>query len=208
MAATDKTIYTIGHSNLEPDQFLALLARAKIEIVADVRSVPQSARFPQFSQAVLEDILREGKIDYVFLGEELGGWPDDPAAYHDDGRVNYPARRKSYAFKSGLDQLLKLAQEKNVAVLCAEEDPLDCHRFLMISPELAAAGAPPMHLRKDGRVETQEAAEDRLLAAHGFAGVAANTLFPQARAEALEKAYELQAQRAAFRVDPTMLKQW
>jgi uncharacterized protein (DUF488 family) len=205
MAATPKTIFTLGHSNLEPQQFLALLGRAKVETVADVRSLPQSSRFPQVGRAVLEGILREGRIDYVFLGEELGGRPDDPAAYHDDGRVNYPARRRSYAFKAGLDQLLKLAQEKSVAVLCAEEDPLDCHRFLMISPELVAAGASPVHIRKDGRVETQEAAEDRLLAAHGFAGVAANTLFPQARAEALEKAYELQAQRAAFRVDPAML---
>ncbi len=206
MAATAKTIFTIGHSNLEPQEFLALLARAKVEIVADVRSVPQSSRFPQFSQAVLESILGDASVGYVFLGEELGGRPDDPAAYHDDGRVNYPARRRSYAFKSGLDQLLKVAQEKIVAMLCAEEDPLDCHRFLMISPELVAAGASPLHLRKDGRVESQEAAEDRLLAAHGFAGVAANTLFPEARIEALEKAYELQAQRAAFRVDPAILQ--
>jgi uncharacterized protein (DUF488 family) len=203
--ATPKTIFTLGHSSLEPQQFLALLSRVKVEIVADVRSHPQSARFPQFSQAVLESILREEKIDYVFLGEELGGRPDDPGAYHDDGRVNYLARRRSYAFQTGLDRLLQLSQEKIVAVLCAEEDPLECHRFLMISPELVAAGVPPVHLRKDGWLETQEAAENRLLAAHGFAGVAANTLFPQARAEALEKAYELQAERAAFRVDPAML---
>jgi uncharacterized protein (DUF488 family) len=206
--APTRTIFTIGHSNLEPEQFLALLVRAKVELVADVRSVPQSSRFPQFSQVVLESILRDAGLDYAFLGEELGGRPDDPAAYHDDGRVNYPARRRSYAFKSGLDQLLKLAQEKNVAMLCAEEDPLDCHRFLMICPELVAAGAAPVHLRKDGRWETQGAAEDRLLAAHGFAGVAANTLFPEARLEALEKAYELQAQRAAFRVDPQVIKPW
>lgn len=208
MAATLKTICTIGHSNLEPQEFLALLARAQIEIVSDVRSVPQSSRFPQFGQAALEGLLRDARVEYVFLGEELGGRPDDPAAYHDDGRVNYAARRRSYAFKSGIEELLSLAQEKSVAILCAEEDPLDCHRFLMISPELVAAGAPPAHLRKDGSVESQQAAEDRLLAAHGFSGIAANTLFPEARTEALEKAYELQSQRAAFRVDPTALKQW
>jgi uncharacterized protein (DUF488 family) len=203
-----RTIFTIGHSNLDPEQFLSLLSRAEVEAVADVRSVPQSSRFPQFSQSALEGILRDAALDYVFLGEELGGRPDDPAAYHDDGRVNYPARRRSYAFKSGIDQLLKLAQEKTVAMLCAEEDPLDCHRFLMICPELVASGVSPVHLRKDGHAESQEAAENRLLAAHGFSGVAANTLFPEARAEALEKAYELQAQRAAFRVDPQTLAQW
>lgn len=199
-------IYTMGHSSLEPGEFLALLGRRQVEIVCDVRSLPQSARFPQFSQAVLENILRGEKMDYAFFGEELGGRPDDPAAYYDDGRVNYRARRRSYAFQAGLERLLGLAQEKTVALLCAEEDPLDCHRFLMISPELVAAGAPPLHIRKDGSLETQESAENRLLAAHGFAGVAGSTLFPEARTDALEKAYELQAEKAAFRVDPAMLQ--
>jgi uncharacterized protein (DUF488 family) len=204
--ASTKTIFTIGHSSLELEQFLALLTGAKVESVVDVRSVPQSGRFPQFNQISLESTLREAGFDYVFLGEELGGRPDDPASYHDNGRVNYPARRKSYAFQSGIEQLLRLAKEKTVAILCAEEDPLDCHRFLMICPELVSAGASPVHLRKNGRVESQQAAEDRLLAAQGFSGVAANTLFPEARIEALEKAYELQAERAAFRVNPAMLQ--
>lgn len=208
MSGTPKNIFTMGHSNLEPAEFLALLARAEVEVVADVRSRPQSARFPQFSQAVLENILKAKNLDYTFLGEELGGRPDDPEAYRDDGRVNYRARRLSYAFKAGLDRLLKLSQEKTIAVLCAEEDPLDCHRFLMISPELVASGVFPLHIRKDARLETQEAAENRLLEAHGFAGVAVNTLFPEARAEALEKVYEMQAEKAAFRVDPAMLQQW
>ena len=206
--APAKTIFTVGHSNLEAGDFLSLLARAGIEIVADVRSLPQSSRFPQFSQAALENLLRGENIAYKFFGEELGGRPDDPTAYFDDGRVNYTARRRSFAFQSGLECLLKLAQDKTVALLCADEDPLDCHRFLMISPELVAAGSPPVHLRKDGSQESQEAAENRLLEAHGFAGVAANTLFPEARAEALEKAYGLQAVRAAFRVDPAALGRW
>ena len=206
MSDTPKNIFTMGYSNLEPGEFLALLARAGVRVVADVRSRPQSARFPQFSQAVLENILKAGNMDYTFLGEELGGRPDDPEAYRDDGRVNYRARRRSYAFKAGLDRLITLSQEKSVAVLCAEEDPLECHRFLMISPELLASGVSPLHIRKDGRLETQEAAENRLLEAHGFAGVAVDTLFPQARAEALEKAYELQAAKFGFRVDPAMLQ--
>ena len=208
MSGTPKNIFTMGHSNLEPGEFLALLARAGVEGVADVRSRPQSVRFPQFSQAVLENILKAGNMDYTFLGEELGGRPDDPEAYRDDGRVNYRARRRSYAFKAGLDRLITLSQEKSVAVLCAEEDPLECHRFLMISPELVASGVSPLHIRKDSRLETQEVAENRLLETHGFAGVAVDTLFPQARAEALEKAYELQADRAAFRVDPALLHNW
>lgn len=208
MADPPKSIFTFGHSSLELDQFLALLAQSHVEIICDVRSLPQSGRFPQFSQAVLENILRAEKIDYTFFGEELGGRPDDPEAYRPNGTVDYRARRRSYAFQAGLERLLKLAEERRVALLCAEEDPVECHRFLMICPELVSGGLSPLHIRKDGRIETQEAAENRLLAAHGFSGVAVNTLFPQARAEALEKACELQADKVAFRVDPAQLQPW
>lgn len=208
MADPPKSIFTIGHSSLEPDQFLALLAQSQVEIICDVRSLPQSGRFPQFSQAPLEKILQERGIGYVFAGEELGGRPDDPEAYRPNGTVDYRARRRSYAFKAGLERLLKEAEERTVALLCAEEDPVECHRFLMICPELVSAGLSPFHIRKDSRIETQAAAENRLLAAHGFSGVAVNTLFPQARAEALEKACELQAEKVAFRVDPLALQAW
>jgi hypothetical protein len=87
-------------------------------------------------------------------------------------------------------------------MMCAEEDPLECHRFLMIGPELIKLGIVPQHIRKGSRLETQEAAEDRLLSATGFAAVAANTLFPDARTQALEDAGCLQAERFAFRAKP------
>ena len=206
--APAKTIFTVGHSNLEAGDFLSLLARAGIEIVADVRSLPQSARFPQFSQAALGNLLRGENIAYKFFGEELGGRPDDPTAYFDDGRVNYTARRRSFAFQSGLECLLKLAQEKTVALLCAEEDPLDCHRFLMISPELAAAGSPPVHVRKDGSLETQEAAKTRILAGRDVSAVAHIPPSPEPRAEAVETAYALHPARAGFRVHPAPLRGW
>jgi hypothetical protein len=91
-------------------------------------------------------------------------------------------------------------------MMCAEEDPLECHRFLMVCPELTKLGIVPRHNRKGSQIETQEAAENRLLAAAGFEGVAANTLFPEARTEALEDAHRLQAERFAFRVKPFALE--
>jgi uncharacterized protein (DUF488 family) len=103
---------------------------------------------------------------------------------------------------------LKELEGRSVAMMCAEEDPLECHRFLMVCPELVKLGVHTLHIRKDSRIETQEAAENRLLAANGFAAVAANTLFPQARTDALEDAYRLQAERFAFRVKPFALDSW
>ncbi len=205
---TDKTLFTVGHSNLEIDQFVGLLANLQVELLADVRTAPHSGRFPQFSQPVLQKRLEAEGIGYLFFGEELGGRPDDPNAYRRDGVVDYRARRKSYAFCAGLERLLQGLEKHSVALMCAEEDPLECHRFLMICPELVRMGIRPRHVRRGGGIETQEAAENRLLEAHRFAGIANQTLFPQERDDALEQAYQLQAQKVAFRVSPLAVDRW
>lgn len=203
-----KPLFTVGHSNLDFEQFAQLLRDSAVELLVDVRSRPQSSRFPQFSQPGFQRLLAAEGIAYLFLGEELGGRPDDPDAYRANGLVDYRARRKSYAFRAGLERLLKELETHTLAMMCAEEDPLECHRFLMICPELVRAGIQPRHIRKGSRIETQEAAENRLLEAAGFGAVAANTLFPEARLEALEKAYEVYGEKFAFRVDPLAVDRW
>lgn len=199
-------VFTVGHSNWPFAQFVQLLKRAGIDFVLDVRSRPASARNPQFTQPGFEAMLREEAIGYAFLGEELGGRPADPDLYRQNGAVDYAACGKTYAFRAGIERVAAEAARHQVALVCAEEDPLDCHRFLMISPALAAAGLEPLHLRGNGALESERAAEDRLLNATGFGDVANNTLFPEARTEALAKALNLQAERAAFRVDPVTLQ--
>jgi len=199
------SLFTVGHSILNFENFSALLKDHGVELVVDVRTVPQSARWPHFSQPAFEKLLQTEHLEYLFLGEELGGRPDDADAYRPDGLVDYKARRKSYAFQAGIGRLWKELEGRSVAMMCAEEDPLECHRFLMVCPELTKLGATPLHIRKGARIESQEAAENRLLAGTGFEAVAANTLFPGARTEALENAYRLQAERFAFRVKPFAL---
>lgn len=201
-------LFTVGHSSLEFERFAALLKDQGVELVADVRSMPQSGRQPQFSLPGFEKLLRAEQVEYLFLGEELGGRPDDADAYRPDGVVDYQARRKSYAFRAGLSRLAKELEGRTVAMMCAEEDPVECHRFLMVCPELTKLGVFPLHIRKGSRIETQEAAENRLLAGTGFEGVAANTLFPEVRTDALENAYRLQAERFAFRIKPIVLDPW
>ena len=201
-------LFTVGHSSLEFERFAALLKDQGVELVADVRSMPQSGRQPQFSLPGFEKLLRAEQVEYLFLGEELGGRPDDADAYRPDGVVDYQARRKSYAFRAGLSRLAKELEGRTVAMMCAEEDPVECHRFLMVCPELTKLGVFPLHIRKGSRIETQEAAENRLLAGTGFEGVAATTLFPEVRTDALENAYRLQAERFAFRIKPIVLDPW
>jgi uncharacterized protein (DUF488 family) len=203
-----KPLFTVGHSNLDFPQFVKLLRDSDVKVLIDVRSRPHSSRFPQFSQPGFEKLLGEEGISYLFLGEELGGRPDDADTYRSDGRVDYRKRRKSYAFGAGMERVLAESQHRTCALMCAEEDPLECHRFLMICPELVRMGIQLFHIRKGSKIEGQETAENRLLEANGFGDVAACTLFPQARAEALEEAYELQAGKFAYRVDPLAVDRW
>lgn len=202
----DHYLFTVGHSNSDWQAFLAALRQFRIAVLVDVRSRPQSFRFPHFSQPEFEPLLRDAGIRYLFLGEELGGRPEDPKAYREDGLVNYRARRKSRGFLAGLERLLSELEQNTIAVMCAEEDPLACHRFLMICPELVAAGVEPRHIRKGGVLETQQAAEDRLLEAHHFSDVASQSLFAADRAAALEDAYVAQAEMCAFRADPQTIE--
>jgi uncharacterized protein (DUF488 family) len=201
-------LYTIGHSNHDLPVFLGLLRGAGVTLVADVRSRPHSQRFPQYSQPEFEQALRPAGFAYLFLGEELGGRPDDADAYRVDGLVDYRRRRKSFGFRQGLDRVLQESKRHTVALLCAEEDPIACHRFLMICPALIEAGVVPQHIRRGGILETQAVAEDRMLAAVGFNDVRSGSLFAADRGATLEDAYKRQAEECAFRADPQAVDRW
>jgi uncharacterized protein (DUF488 family) len=193
-------VFTIGHSSRDLGDFVAALAEYEIKIVCDVRSRPGSFRFPQFNREPLEACLASAKIRYEFLGEALGGRPSDPRAYHADGVVNYEERRKAADFRAGIDRALELSCALKIALMCAEEDPLHCHRFLMICPALLDRGTTPLHIRRGGELESQRNAEDRLLKSHGLTAFDSGSLFVSERDEALRDALRRQAQEFAFRV--------
>jgi uncharacterized protein (DUF488 family) len=201
-------LYTIGHSNLDARVFIDALALHRLRAVADVRSRPQSHRFPQFNQTDLEGLLRDAGIQYLFLGEELGGRPDDPKAYREDGLVDYRARRGSRGFQLGLERVLAELAGRSLAIMCAEEDPIECHRFLMVCPALLEHGVKIVHIRRGGALESQEDAEDRLLQEQHWAAAASDALFGLDRAAALDAAYLAQAEKCAFRTDPRAVEYW
>jgi uncharacterized protein (DUF488 family) len=199
-------LYTVGHSNQEMSDFLGTLLRHEIKVVCDVRSRPGSFRFPQFNRELLEARLAGAKIRYEFCGEQLGGRPLDPQCYFAGGLVDYRKRRGSPAFREAIDRAIALSRQRKTAILCAEEDPLHCHRFLLICPALLERGVVPVHLRRGGTVETQSDAEDRLLQLHGFADVTSDSLFSHGREAALEDALRLQSEQYGFRTSPEAIE--
>jgi uncharacterized protein (DUF488 family) len=199
-------LFTIGHSNQGIADLLGVLIRHEIQVVCDVRSRPGSFRFPQFNREPLMAQLATAKIIYQFFGDQFGGRPLDSRYYRPDGLVDYAARRNAPDFQEATDRLFGFVQSKNVVLMCAEEDPLHCHRFLLLCPAVVQRGIVPLHLRRGTALETQRDAEDRLLQQHGFADVTSNSLFSQGRAAALEDALRLQSEQYGFRSSPEAIE--
>jgi uncharacterized protein (DUF488 family) len=168
MSAQPKpTVYSIGHSNHAIDAFIALLKFNEITALADVRSAPYSRFNSQFNKNDLEVSLQESGIKYVFLGRELGARSDDPSCY-ENGKVQYAKLANTELFREGIERLLRGADEHRVAMMCAEKDPLDCHRTLLVAPALIEQGAEVVHILADGSTESNDESMRRLLQEQGL----------------------------------------
>jgi uncharacterized protein (DUF488 family) len=159
----DATIFTIGHSNHPPEAFLALVEQHQIRLVVDVRSSPYSRYATEFNREAVRSHLRSRGIEYCFLGDLLGGQPDDEQFYDDEGHVRYDRLAESSPFQRGIERVLTGIESHRAALMCGEEDPTDCHRRRLIGRVLAERGICVVHVRGDGRAKTEEelAAEER-----------------------------------------------
>lgn len=183
-------LFSIGHSNHTQQDFIRLLTSNEIEAVADVRSYPYSRRNPQFSRDNLCASLGPRGIRYVFLGRELGARREDPECYV-DGRASYELIAQAELFQRGLERVCDGLTRYRVALLCAEHDPIIWHRMILVCRHLRGAVKTISHILRDGKVEPNENAEQRLVASLGL-----NTAL--AKAFAIEQAYGLQAERIAY----------
>ncbi len=161
-----KPLYTIGHSSHELPRFLELLRAHGINEVADVRSQPYSKHTPWFNRDSLERALKVAGIHYVFLGRELGARRDESNCYV-GGKVSYDRIAKAEAFRAGLTRLEQDAVSSTVALMCAEKDPLDCHRTVLVSRH-AAAFTKIFHIRADGSLEAHSDLEQRMRRMYGL----------------------------------------
>ena len=144
-----------------------LLSEHGVNILADVRSAPYSRFNPQFNREPLAVALKRREIEYMYFGRELGGRPNDPACY-EGGRVRYDRIVETARFCDGLIRLTGAARKHRVALMCAEKEPLDCHRTLLVARSLDAQGVDVHHILADGTLETQADAMSRLLEQHNL----------------------------------------
>jgi len=193
----DEAIYTIGHSNHSMEDFIRLLKKHSITAVADVRSAPVSKHNPQFNKDMLSAALRKQNIAYAFMGKELGGRPDDTSLY-DNGRVNYLKMVEKPLFKEGINRLLKGRKQHRIVLLCAEKEPLDCHRTILISRHLYRMGIPVKHILANSQIEDHHDTEQRMVRSLGIGKGLFDYTLPET--ERIEKAYSEQARKMAYRL--------
>jgi uncharacterized protein (DUF488 family) len=188
-------LFTIGHSNIPAERFIALLRGAGVDAIADVRSIPASRFCPWFSAKNLAPVLAAANLDYAFFGDALGGRPHDPSLYC-DGVADYEAMAQRPGFRADLDRLLAVARERRLCLMCSERDPLDCHRCLLVARALAAVGVSIGHILHNGEIESHTATERRLVKAAGED----SDLFVTGHDERLAAAYRRRARAVAYRL--------
>lgn len=186
-------IFTVGHSNHPLERFMELLKLNQVTAIADVRSQPFSRRNPQFNKERLAQALKAEGIAYVFLGRELGARSDDAACY-EHGQIKYARLAQTELFRSGIERVLEGAKAYQVALMCAEREPLDCHRTLLVARALELRGAHVEHILKHGEREAHAATLARLVKLMHLDG---GDLFVDA-AEQIEAACALHEAKIAY----------
>ncbi len=192
-----KNLFTIGHSNHSIEHFFELLCLQRIEVVIDVRSAPYSRYCPQFNKDVLEKSLKGRGVEYIFLGKELGGKRNEENCYV-DGRVKFEFIARLPIFQVGLERVVQEVEKQKVALMCAESEPLDCHRTILVCRQLKKIqpDLQIIHILSDGTTESHEKTLQRLVRLHKLEP----ELFGELTSNSglIEKAYALQEKKMAY----------
>jgi len=186
-------IYTIGYSCFSIDAFVNILKKHQINAVVDVRSVPYSQFKPIFNRETLINYLKKENIIYVFLGDNCGARIDAPECYI-NGKADYKLISKHSKFQKGIIRLRDGIQKYQIALMCAEKDPISCHRTILICRNLRLNDIQILHLLCNGTIEDHKVTEKRLMKLYNLDQP---NLF-LTEAQRLEEAYNLQGEKIAY----------
>lgn len=192
-----KGFVTIGHGKTDIHLFIRALLRYKVNCIVDVRSSPYSRHNPSFNKEIFQKTLTDNNISYNWLGNLLGGRPEDSSVYDENGIVDYDKLVKTKPFLNGLEMLEKLSLDYNVAIMCSENDPMKCHRFLAISKELSRREFRVVHIKDIQSIIKQSDLEDALIKLHFGENIQLD-LFSGTE-DNLEQSYLKQSKLCAYR---------
>jgi uncharacterized protein (DUF488 family) len=154
-SAATGSLLTVGHSNHSPEHFQNLLIEHRVGVLVDVRSWPHSRYVEWVDRATLPKVAKAVGVKYLFLGDQLGGRPDNADCYDQDGHVLYGKVAAGADFRAGIERLRRGIDQCRVAIMCSEENPECCHRRLLVAKVLLDEGITVTHIRGDGRAEPE-----------------------------------------------------
>lgn len=198
----DKTVYTVGYAGFHsPEDLLAALKSRGVSVLIDVRSVPRSSYFTDYNIENLSPFLRSHGIIYRNYDREFGARQTDRSFYK-NGRLDFRTFRSSRQFAAGVEKVSAALDTGRIpALMCAEKDPIGCHRAIMVGKGLRDRGFQVIHLLPDGSGETQEELEARLLEVY-FPDRSQMSLFGNSDdGELIKDAYDLANDAIGFRED-------
>lgn len=196
---SEHIIFTVGHSNYEAEQFIKILHSHSIKMLVDVRSAPYSKYCLQFNKDVIEQVLVNNGIKYLFLGKELGARPRDQNCYV-NGKVSFDKLQNSEPFKQGILRLLVQMKKGNIVIMCSEKEPINCHRAILISRVLIRQGVTVKHILSEAELLDHKELEEQLLKKYKIE----KTLFDNESSDDLnlQEAYQEQEKVISYQESP------
>ena len=158
-------LFTIGYASFSITEFINALRSHEITALVDVRSAPYSKYKPDFKKDNLHKVLVDNDISYIFLGTYVGARIEDPECYI-DGKLNYGLLKETKNYQAGIDRILTGMRDYRIALMCAEKDPVNCHRTFLICRPLRSYHIKILHILEDGSLEDHTGTEGRLLKLH------------------------------------------
>lgn len=186
-------LYTIGYSGFTIDNFIDVLKINSVNAIADVRSTPYSKFKPEYNREKLKSILNSNDIEYVFLGDLCGARIDDQECYR-NGKADYSLIAQHPKFREGIKRIRKGLEKYRIALLCAEKDPVSCHRMILICRHLRSDEIKIFHIIDFNIMLTQSECEARLLK---LFGLDQPEIFRDVN-EQINEAYQRQAEKIAY----------
>lgn len=158
------TCFTIGHSNHDLNDFLQLLNKHQVNCIVDVRSTPYSEYASQYNRESLKTFLKNHHIQYIFMGDELGARHASPKLLFPDGKVDFRKVAQTDNFKKGIARVIEgINKGFIIALMCSEKDPINCHRFVLVSYNLSKNGVSINHILEDAAVINNSKLEEELV---------------------------------------------
>lgn len=160
----DNKIYTIGYAGFDREEFVKELKQFGISVLVDVRSSPFSSFHPEYNKDVLSELLKNNGIYYRNYATEFGARQENSEYYDSNGRLSFEKFAQSSVFKSGVTKLCNsIKQGYKPVLMCAEKNPFDCHRAILVSRAFFERGCDVVHILPDGKTCSQEDINTELL---------------------------------------------